>query len=155
MQIEFFDITSFRGISSNAEHFYAKHLDGSYMEEMLWSTDRLEQLRGGTGEDFRYIPARDEAEAMARKDYPASDQTLDGKNRTIFRETAIRDLLEKGTGRFPTIMRIIEEARRRYPDAVLHFTLFGSRKEFIKWCTADKSRFAKAVKLLSPERKKQ
>lgn len=153
MQIEFFNITTYQGISCDAEHFYAKHENASYFEEMLWSTDRLQELKGSTGNDFRYIPSKEEAEQIAKKDYPDRDRTLTPEQREEYRETTVGDLLEYGTARFPSILRIIQEARSRYPDAVLYFTLFGSRKEFVKWCSADKSRFEKIVKLLTPDKK--
>ena len=155
MQIEFFNITSYCGISSNAEHFYVKHLDAKYLEETLQftMTDRLEELAGETGEELRYIPTKEEAESIARKDYPDYDRTLTPEKRETFREITIGDLLETGTTRFPSVMRIIREVRRQFPDAVLYFMVYGSRKDFIKWRIAQKDNQKELDELLCPSKK--
>jgi hypothetical protein len=155
MQIEFFNITSYCGISSNAEHFYVKHLDAKYLEETLQftMTDRLEELAGETGEELRYIPTKEEAESIARKDYPDYDRTLTPEKRETFREITIGDLLETGTTRFPSVMRIIREVRRQFPDAVLYFMAHGSRKDFKKWCMAQTRDQEELEELLCPDRK--
>ncbi len=71
MQIEFIDITSFRGLSSEAEHFYASIGVPSWTQEMLL-TDRDCRPNAGVSfintEKLRYFPSTEEARAMWEKD---------------------------------------------------------------------------------------
>ncbi len=130
MEIQFINITSFRGISVGAVHYYAKVLDTRYFDELLMGTDKLENLCGRSGEEMRYTPTKEEAKAMAVADYPDTDLTLTPEKMELFREIAEGDYLEYGTTRFPSILRIAQEARKRFPNAVLYFMLYGSRKDF-------------------------
>ena len=155
MDIQFINITSFIGISANAVHYYAKLLDTKYLEEYLMDTNEMDNLCDGTGEEMRYTPTEDEARAMAAADYPDMDLTLTPEKRKAFREIAEGDYLEYGTTRFPSILRIIQETRKRFPDSALFFTLYGSRKSFMKAISKDiKDPESGMLRLLVPKREK-
>ena len=133
MEIQFIDISSFRGISYGAEHYYAKLLDTKDFEALLMGADKLENLCGSTGEEMKFIPTEEEARAMAAGDYPNTDLSLTPEKREAFREIAEGDYLEYGTRRFPSILRIVQETRKRFPNAVLYFMIYGSRKDFLTY----------------------
>lgn len=137
MEIQLINITSYIGISAEAEHFYAKVANpGRHLAETLSfenSGADLEHICGyHCNEALRYFPTKEEAEAYAKKDYPDYDRTMDDETRKRCREVAIGDLLEYGTIRFPSLLSVIKTAREKWPSAYLYFTLEGCRKSFLK-----------------------
>ncbi len=156
MNIEYIDITSYRGISSDAEHFYARAGEPSWVQEMLLTDTACKPNSGVSyvnGEELRHFPSREEAEALWEKDH--------GKNHALasteWKETEIRSFQEKGTIRFPSLAAVIRAARKRFPDAVLCFSYSGSVKEFasivLKISSHDKE-FAKELENLIKEKDK-
>lgn len=129
MEIQFIDITSYRGISSDAEHYYAKLGEISYMQENLLVQASCEANTGISfvnGEELRYFPSPEEARAMWEKDHGRDKRELVQK----WKEDDILDLQESGTIRFPSILSIVKRAREMFPSAVLCFSMCGSRKAF-------------------------
>lgn len=129
MQIEFIDITSFRGLSSEAEHFYAAIGEPSWVQEALLSDPGCTPNRGVNfinTKKLRHYPSREEAEAMWEKDNHWNQNPFVKEHR----EDTILDLMEDGTQRFPSIETIIKAARKKFPDSYLCFSFSGSVKEF-------------------------
>lgn len=129
MEIQFIDITSYRGISSEAEHYYAKLGELSYMQENLLVQASCEANTGISfvnGEELKYFPTPEEARAMWEKDHGRDKSELVQK----WKEDDILDLQESGTIRFPSILSIVKKAREMFPGAVLCFSICGSRKAF-------------------------
>ena len=129
MQIDFIDITSFRGLSSEAEHFYAAIGKPSWIQEALLSDPDCKPNEGVSyheTEKLRYFPTREEAEAMWEKDNHWDKDPFVQSHR----EDTILTLMEEGTQRFPTVTAIIKAARKRFPCSYLCFSFAGSVKEF-------------------------
>ena len=132
MDYQFIDITSYRGISSNAEHFYAKIGSPDYVQEELLTTLSCEPTTGQVyvhGKELRYNPSEQEAEDMWKKD----NQFLPGTYTSSLKRDQIKELMEHGTIRFPSILAIIKRAREMFPESILCFSFNGSRKEFVKY----------------------
>ena len=142
MKIKFIDITTYRGISSEAEHFYAKIARPGYAADMVafdFGTTFDTCCRDYGGEDLRFFPTRKQAEKYAEKDHPSYlVRTIGEEELNKRRKWLIEDLLEDGTIRFPSVLDIIKAAREKYPDALLYFTFCGSHKEFLKRFCFDK-----------------
>lgn len=136
MHIEFIDITTYRGISSEAEHFYAKVSRPNYNADMvaLDIGTNFQTCSGDIGgEALRFFPTREQAEKYAEKDYPAAlKYTIGEEEMNRRRRWLVEELLENGTIRFPSAIEVIKGARKKFPDAVLYFTFCGSHKEFLK-----------------------
>lgn len=133
MQIEFIDISSFRGVSANAEHYYAKVSRPGYMADLaaLDVSVGLQTFCGDpNGETLRFFPDKEQARALAEKDNGLG--FLPPEERKARVQSDIEDLMEDGTYRFPSIIEIVRSARKRYPTAVLYFTLHGSHKAFLQ-----------------------
>lgn len=137
MDYQFIDITSFRCISSEAEHFYAKVGDSSgYAQENILF---MASADVNTGVSFvegnnrvyklRYHPTREEAISLYLKDNYGADRENLGPEA----EDRIFELMEDGTTRFKSVLSIVRECRQRFPNSILCFSMSGSRKEFAKW----------------------
>lgn len=138
MDIQFIDITTYRGISSEAEHFYAKVGSPNYTQEnylvMLDCPPESGVMFGESAENLRYMPSYEEAKALYLKDnYNVRDRDL-GK----LDEDDIMMMVEDGTTRFPSILSIVKRAKDLYPDSILCFSISGYRKEFVKWIQRNK-----------------
>ena len=130
MDYQFIDITSYRGISSNAEHWYAKVGNPNLaQEEMLF--DLGMQVNGGisyvNGEELKYYPSLDEAIEMYKKDNAPREDFNEWDKRRI------KDILNDGTIRFPSILAIILTAKNRFPNSILCFSICGYQKQFAKY----------------------
>ena len=142
MQIEFIDITTYAGISSEAEHYYAKIGYNNIHQEMLL-TDSLCKPNSGifyiNGKSLIYFPKREEAEQMWEKDHRWEKNKPEIAKHM---EDDILDSMENGTQRFPSILEIIRAARKKFPKTMLCFSFQGSVSEFtkriIKQCQKDK-----------------
>lgn len=131
MEIQYIDITTYRGISSNAEHFYATIGTPNMKQEMLLTNPACNPVNGVlfvNQEQMRYKPTKEEAEAIWEKDNKYNIDPSVRQNR----ENAIFDLMDDGTIRFPSIVSIVRTARKAFPKAVLCFSFCGSQKEFVK-----------------------
>ncbi len=132
MDIQFIDITSYRGISSNAEHYYAKIGDPEYVQENAvtsLSCDLKDGVCFINKQDLKYYPTQYEAEKMWLKDNNGIDNQFFQREKSRM----IDDMCKEGTIRFPSIISIIKEARKKFPDSILCFSMQGSRKEFVKY----------------------
>ena len=132
MDYQFIDITSYRGISSNAEHFYARIGSPDYAQENMITMLTCEPTTGQSfvnGKELRYYPTEQEAEEMWKKD----NHSLPGDFPLALKRDQIEDMMEYGTIRFPSILAIIKKARELFPESVLCFSMHGSRKEFVKY----------------------
>ena len=131
MKIQFIDITTYQGLSSNAEHFYASVGTTKYIQEALL-TDLSNKINEGVlfskGTQLRYYPTADEAEIMWKKDHIG-----DVDNRALeWHDTEVKAIQKDGTIRFPTITSVIRAARKMFPNTVLCFSFHGSVTEFSK-----------------------
>lgn len=126
MHIQFIDITSYKGISTNAEHYYAKVSKEDYNTDCValsygWN---FEDCSGDLfGRELRYYPNTTTAKEYSKKDFPGDKERQD-YNTSI--------LIKEGTVRFPSVIEILKTARKEYPDAVLYVTFHGSHKEFLR-----------------------
>lgn len=131
MDIEYINITTYKGISSDADHFYAKIGSVGYLQENLISDLACKPESGivfSILNELRYFPSKKEAEVLWMKDYGWDEKN----NNKIHHDFYIQDIVEKGTIRFPSVLSIVQTARKRYPDSVLCFLFQGSRKAFIE-----------------------
>ena len=132
MDYQFIDITSYRGVSSTAVHFYAKIGNPNQTQENLITMMSCEP---GTGQSFvtaknlRFFPSKQEALEMWKID----NHILPGNYPESRKQEAIEDMMEDGTIRFPSILAIVKKARELFPESVLCFSICGSRKEFVKY----------------------
>ena len=132
MKLEFIDITSYIGISSEAEHYYATVGDPKYVQENYVTMVGCDVTSGVTfmnQRKLRYFPSREEAEKLWQKDngFSRDPFTIAHKADTI------ADLMEDGTARFPSIISIVKKAKEEFPDSVLCFSLNGNRNEFVRY----------------------
>ncbi len=136
MEIQLINIETYIGISSEAEHFYAKVVKQEDIEEVIAfenSSARLESLCDyRSAEELLYYPSKEEAEIYAKKDFPDHDRTMNDEERRRRRAVETGDLLEYGTVRFPSILSVVKTAREKWPEACLYFTFRGRRDAFLK-----------------------
>lgn len=136
MEIQLINIETYMGMSSNAEHFYAKVVKQEDIEDVIAfenASARLESLCDyRSTEELRYFPTKEEAEIYAKKDFPDYDRTMNDEERWRRRVVEVGDLLEYGTIRFPSVLSIVKTARERWPAACLYFTFRGRRDAFQK-----------------------
>lgn len=132
MNIEYINITSYIGISSNAEHFYAKVGIPYKVQEYIATSQSYSGENGVdfvNGKELRYYPSKSEARNLWKK-----DNEWDTRPFVIaHKEDDIKDLQEYGTIRFPSIASIVKAAKRDFPDSVICFCINGSRKDFAKY----------------------
>ena len=132
MQIEFIDITTYRGISSDAEHFYAKRATSTAkVQESLLDGSGLESMSYWCDEDVKFMPDREQAEQLCRKDNKMAWGTQAESHPVT--EEQIREMIQNGTIRFPSIEALLKQVRKDHPNAVLCFSIHGSRKVFTNW----------------------
>ena len=154
MKLTFINITSYRGISSNAEHFYAKVARPDYNGKYLvidygWSLDACSD--DFKGEELRYIPDEATAREMAKKDF-GRDRSYTEAERIQLIEHTTADILEYGTTRFPSVEEILREARRRYQDSFFYVTYHRSHRDFLKYfCCRDGKENKEVTSLLLPK----
>ena len=144
MDFQFIDITTYRGISSNAEHFYAKVGKPEYTQENIVVMQSCEPGTGVSfinGEELKYYPSKKEARKMWEKDNGYSESTFVLENK----ERMISDCMKEGTIRFPSIPAIIKRARETFPDSILCFSIRESRKEFVKYLLSLEKRDKKTL----------
>ena len=131
MEIQFIDITTYRGISSNADHFYAKIGEVGEAQEYYMTMKLLDDICEGVSfintPDLIYYPSKQEAINLWEKDNGWNKSNISPKSR----ETAIDDLVKNGTIRFPSILSIIKTAKEKFPNALLVFSYCGRRKNFV------------------------
>jgi hypothetical protein len=136
MDVRVIDITTYAGICSEAEHYYAKEKSFKYAGEMVWGTDSLSHLTSDdpNADDILYIPTQAEAEMIARKDYPIhnSDNQENVAEIMARRKGDIDDMLEIGTRRFLSIKQIMKRCRELYPKSLIIYTIYGSHKKFLE-----------------------
>ena len=137
MKIEFIDITSYRGISSNAEHFYASRIVPDKNTYESFYTDHKPY---GNKEELLFFPDTQQAAALAAKD----NYMLAVKGTVT--NAQIEKLKKEGTIRFPSILEIIKQARKRFPDSYLSFTLYGSKKAFCSYIESLQEKSPETVK---------
>ncbi len=134
MQIEFIDISTFKGICSEAEHFYATVGSPENLQENLLFLIGCQPNSGVSHVDtmeLRYYPSQEEAEILFRKDHGWEKDSPVFSNPTL-KKDIIEDYKKTGTIRFPDILSVIKTAKQMFPDAVLCFSFRGSVKEFQK-----------------------
>lgn len=130
MDYQFIDITSYRGISSNTEHWYAKTgTPDLTQEEMLF--DLGVKVNGGVtyvnGEELKYYPNLDEAIELYKKDNGQKEKLDD------WDEERVKEIINNGTIRFPSILSIVLTAKNKFPNSILCFSICGSQKEFASY----------------------
>lgn len=137
MDIKFIDISTYQGISSNAEHFYAKVREvnpADYQESLVTSSthEMTSFVYFFDGEELKYFPNEKEAEQLWQKDHgwDKRPETLKWKEGDILRYQ------EDGTIRFPSLLSIVKVAVEKFPDSVLCFSFNGDRKTFAKFLLA-------------------
>ena len=132
MDVQFIDITSYRGISADAEHFYAKIGYPSKDCQEYYITDMGGDITRGiwftNGRSLRYYPSEKEARQLWQKDHGFDKDPITLKNK----EDDILALQEDGTIRFPSILSIVKEAKKEFPNSIICFSYSGYRKEFVK-----------------------
>lgn len=126
MDIQFIDITSFAGISSDAEHFYALIGNPKFcQEDYITMTDYCSPESGVIFscdcEHLLFFPTVKQAEYLSKKD-----------NHNVIDEDVVNDYVKNGTKRFPSIVEVVRAARKRFYNSLLVFSINGSRKEFAK-----------------------
>jgi len=129
MQIEFINITTFKGISSDAEHFYASVGKPDMVQECLLTDSGSKPESGvffGSEDMLRHFPSEEEAEAIWQKDHGH------GRLTDKWHDEQVQSIVKDGTIRFPSIFAVIRAARKRFPDSKLCFCFRGSRKEFVR-----------------------
>ena len=136
MDYQFINITTYRGISSNAEHFYATIGENSYAQENLIS---MLDGRPNTGIsygdiDLVHYPTLEEAKVLFLKYH------FEARNRELMdiEKKRIAMDVEDGVHQFPSILSIVEESKKKFPNSVLCFSLNGSVKDFVRWMHRNK-----------------
>ena len=140
MDVQFIDITSFMGVSSNAEHFYAKVGKPEYAQEHYLFDLGCKPESGVlfNGQNLRYYPSEEEAVALFKKDNWGKPVDMD----------SVMMLQEDGTIRFPSILSIVKAAKKEFPNSVLCFSISGSRKMFTKYLQSLKGITEEITKIL-------
>lgn len=132
MNFEFINITSYRGISSDAEHFYAKRAtDPAKVQESLLDGSGLESMSYWCDENVKFMPDREQAEQLCSKDNKMACGTQAESHPVT--EEQIREMMQNGTIRFPSMEALLRQVRKNYPNAVLCFSIHSSRKAFTNW----------------------
>jgi len=133
MEIQFIDISTYQGICSDADHFYANVGEVNikeYQESLVTSSmhDMTSFVCFSTGEELKYFPTEEEARALWQKDhgFDKSPEVLK------YKEDAIARLQEEGTIRFPNIKSIVKAAVEKFPGTAICFSFRGDRKSFAK-----------------------
>lgn len=101
------DITTFRGCTTMAEHYYASV-----------------SAEGKADSYLRYVPTYAEARRLAVKDDYRGDESRI--------ELATLDFVENGTTRFFSVERILREAVKQYPQSRFFCLLRGSHDAFVE-----------------------
>ena len=140
MDVQFIDITSFMGVSSNAEHYYAKVGKPEYTQEHYLFDLGCKPESGVlfNGRNLRYYPSEEEAVALYKKDNWGKPVDMD----------CVMELQEEGTIRFPSILSIVKAAKKEFPNSVLCFSISGSRKMFTKYLQSLKGIAEEITKIL-------
>ena len=125
MGIQFIDITSYRGICSDAEHWYAKYISDFKNANECLAIDGTSVY--GWDEEVKFYPTREEAIALIKKE----NQVI-GASRDV-EEWKIQEMMDNGTIRFSSILDIIKTCRKEFPKSILVFSIRGSQKDFKKW----------------------
>ena len=144
MEIEFINITSFVSVSVEAEHFYARVTSKEAVFsgfDKNFSVDAI--CNTVTDRRLTYIPSREEALAIAKKDNQIGCKTA------IIIDT-VESLLEDGTSRFPSIEAIIKTAREKFPNAYLVFAYEGNRSRFLEMPKEIEKKTPCVAKLIRP-----
>ena len=130
MDYQFIDITSYRGISSNAEHWYAKIGTPELTQENLLF-GLSEKSNSGVsyvnGEELKYYPNLDEAIEIYKKDNGQKDELNE------WDKERIKDILNNGTIRFPSVLSIVLTAKNKFPHSILCFSICGYQQEFARY----------------------
>ena len=125
MDIQFIDITSYRGICSDAEHWYAKYITDFKSANECLAVEGTSVY--GWDEELKFYPTREEAIELIKKE----NQVI-GASKEI-KEWQIQEIMDKGTIRFSSILDIVKNCRKDFPKSILVFSIRGSQKEFKKW----------------------
>ena len=145
MNIEYIDITSYRGISSNAEHYYAK--------VAVFDSKTYECFIAGEhpytfDEELLFYPNREQAIQLCRKDNEMSCYKIP----TAISEEQIEDMMKRGTIRFPNVLEVVRQARKQYPNAILKFYMYGYERKFASYLDSlnkyDKETVSEIIELL-------
>ena len=134
MDIQFINITSFIGISSNAEHFYATVGDPKYLQENLLTIVGMDMSSGVSFNDnhkVKYHPNEQEAIQLWQKDHGHDKNPVTLK----WKEDTIKEYMEDGTYRFPSVLAVVRRARELFPKSILCFSMNSSRNQFAKYIT--------------------
>lgn len=123
MNIEYINITSYRGISSNADHYYAKyHAPNEDDFDAFIDGERPHSF----DTDLKFYPDRQQAVELCRKD----NQMLYGVHAPEITESQVENMMADGTIRFPSILEVIKTARKKFPNAILCIYLHRSHTAF-------------------------
>lgn len=127
MDIQFINITSYRSVSSNAEHYYASRatepekVNEAFIEAAEGCYPHLCQ------EEIKFFPDEAQARALCKKD----NVMTYGISRPVSEEQ-VKEIQANGTIRFPSLPDLVRTVRETYPDSVLCFFYQGSRQAFFR-----------------------
>lgn len=89
------------------------------------------EVNGGVtyvnGEELKYYPNLDEAIELYKKDNGQKEKLDD------WDEERIKEIINNGTIRFPSILSIVLTAKNKFPNSILCFSICGSQKEFASY----------------------
>lgn len=137
MEVQFINITTYKGISSDADHYYGRVGDARDLQEYYLFNIACKPDEGvlyvGDGKDLRHFPSREEATELFFKD----NADKQGKPLSEFDKKRIDAMVRGGVPRFPSVISLVRAARKEFPDATLCFSYQGSRTEFAKLLARD------------------
>ena len=136
MNIEYIDITSYRGISSNAEHYYAKVAVFDNETYECFITDEHPYT---FDKDLLFYPDREQAIELCTKDNQMGFYSI------AVSEEQIDRIMKEGTIRFPNVLEVVRQARKQYPNAILKFYMYGNSQKFASYLDGMEKYDEKAV----------
>ena len=153
MDIVFINITTYTGISSNAEHYYARVARNDHVIEGLDEMASMQYLADDVnGKELKFFPDKYQARALCEKDnrmvaaYPETIRPVTDRQ--------VNSMMKSGTIRFPSVASILRQAHEEFPYAYLYCTMQGNRRLFIetylKMCQKD----PKTEELIHPKHRK-
>lgn len=145
MRVEYINITSYRGISSNAEHYYAAI---ATMQEDSYAAFIDGEHPYSFDTELKFFPDREQAITLCKKD----NQMIYGIKAPEITEDQIWQMQYDGTIRFPSILEIVRTARKNYPHSILCFYIAGNQRAFANYLNrlqeADAGKVTEIINLL-------
>ena len=114
------NITSYIGISADAEHYYCKYEVFDNQVEFLNHVHSYDEVAVYGDKELRYYPTEGEALAMVKKDCGDKISYMQ-----------VADYINHGTIRFPDIHSITRELHKQFPDSEIVIAENESVKEYM------------------------